>query len=52
MNPSIYVGPSNREVSEPVGVCDQGQISKLMMVRLESHGLIENTGAELPSIDQ
>jgi hypothetical protein len=43
VNPSIYVGPSNREISEHAGVNDQGQISKLMPARLEEHGLVENT---------
>jgi AcrR family transcriptional regulator len=35
--------PNNREVSDAAGVSDQGQISKLL-ARLESHGLLENTG--------
>jgi AcrR family transcriptional regulator/DNA-binding MarR family transcriptional regulator len=34
--------PNNREVSEHMGVADQGQVSRLMM-RLESQGLLENT---------
>jgi hypothetical protein len=33
----------NCEVSEVAGVKDQGQISKLL-ARLESHGLLENSG--------
>jgi ribosomal protein S19E (S16A) len=40
---SIYVGPSNRKVSEHAGINDQGQISKLMLSRLEGQGLVENT---------
>jgi AcrR family transcriptional regulator/DNA-binding MarR family transcriptional regulator len=35
--------PSNREISEIVGVKDQGQISKLLG-RLHAHGLLRNTG--------
>ena len=35
----------NREVSEVAGVNDQGQISKLMISRLEGHGLVQNTKA-------
>jgi AcrR family transcriptional regulator/DNA-binding MarR family transcriptional regulator len=38
-------GPSNREVSQPAGIRDQGQVSKLL-ARLESHGLLENTGGQ------
>ncbi len=34
--------PNNREVSEHMGVADQGQVSRLMM-RLETQGLLENT---------
>ncbi len=34
--------PNNREVSEYMGVADQGQVSRLMM-RLEAQGLSENT---------
>jgi AcrR family transcriptional regulator/DNA-binding MarR family transcriptional regulator len=37
-----YAGVNNREVSELVGVADQGQISRLM-ARLLEQGLIENT---------
>ncbi len=33
--------PNNREVSEYMGVADQGQVSRLMM-RLENQGLVEN----------
>ena len=39
----------NREVSEVAGVKDQGQISRLMMARLEGHGLVENTKAFINS---
>jgi hypothetical protein len=35
---------SNREVSDLAGVNDQGQISKMMIARLEEHGLVQNTG--------
>jgi AcrR family transcriptional regulator/DNA-binding MarR family transcriptional regulator len=35
--------PSNREISDLIGVSDQGQISRLMM-RLQAEGLAENTG--------
>jgi DNA-binding MarR family transcriptional regulator len=35
--------PSNREIARAAGVKDQGQISRLL-VRLESHGLVENSG--------
>jgi AcrR family transcriptional regulator/DNA-binding MarR family transcriptional regulator len=34
--------PNNREVSELMGVADQGQVSRLMM-RLTEQGLVENT---------
>ena len=37
-------GASNRQVGDAAGISDQGQISKLLQ-RLESLGLIENTGA-------
>lgn len=33
-------------VSDAVGVADQGQISKLLLMRLEGHGLLENTGGQ------
>jgi DNA-binding MarR family transcriptional regulator len=36
-----HEGVNNREVSELVGIADQGQISRLM-ARLQSQGLIEN----------
>jgi len=36
-------GLNNREVSEHAGINDQGQISKLMLSRLEE-GLMENRG--------
>jgi hypothetical protein len=39
----------NREVSEVAGVKDQGQISKLMISRLEGHGLVQNTKAFINS---
>jgi hypothetical protein len=39
---------SNREVSEHAGINDQGQISKLMLSRLEGQGLVENTQAVNP----
>jgi DNA-binding MarR family transcriptional regulator len=35
-------GLNNREVSEVIGLDDQGQISR-MMKRLQEHGLVENT---------
>lgn len=34
--------PNNREVSERMGVADQGQVSRLM-TRLQDQGLVENT---------
>jgi DNA-binding PadR family transcriptional regulator len=34
---------SNREVSDVAGVKDQGQISRMMLSRLQEQGLIENT---------
>jgi AcrR family transcriptional regulator/DNA-binding MarR family transcriptional regulator len=37
-------GASNRQIGDEAGIADQGQISKLLQ-RLESLGLIENTGA-------
>jgi AcrR family transcriptional regulator/DNA-binding PadR family transcriptional regulator len=37
-------GLNNREVSEMIGLSDQGQISR-MMKRLAEHGLVENTQA-------
>jgi len=43
VNSSICAGPSNREVSEVAVVKDQGQISKMMILRLEGKGLVENT---------
>jgi hypothetical protein len=39
----------NCEVSEVAGVSDQGQISKLMISRLEDHGLVQNTKAFINS---
>jgi hypothetical protein len=46
VNSSICVGPNNRQVSNAAGVADQGQISKVMMARLEGQGLVENTGGD------
>jgi hypothetical protein len=43
---SLVPGLNNREVSDVAGVNDQGQISKLMMGRLEGQGLVENTGGD------
>jgi phosphodiesterase/alkaline phosphatase D-like protein len=41
-----YISASrNRKVSEHAGINDQGQISKLMLSRLEGQGLVENTCA-------
>ncbi|MGH2902285.1 MAG: hypothetical protein ACRDK7_01635 [Solirubrobacteraceae bacterium] len=37
---------SSMQVSDAAGVKDQGQISKLLMMRLEGHGLMENTGGQ------
>jgi predicted transcriptional regulator len=42
-----HSGASNREVADFAGVLDEGQISKLLK-RLESLGLIENTGEGQP----
>jgi hypothetical protein len=45
---SCIAGPgitSNREIGEHAGINDQGQISKLMLSRLEGQGLVENTQA-------
>jgi len=39
---------SKYEVSEYAGISDQGQISKLMLSRLEGQGLVENTQAVNP----
>jgi AcrR family transcriptional regulator/DNA-binding MarR family transcriptional regulator len=41
-------GASNREVAEPAGIVDQGQISKLL-TRLEYQGLIVNRGSDSPA---
>lgn len=38
-----HPGASNREIADTAGVTDQGQMSKLLR-RLETYGLIENTG--------
>ncbi|HEY3866529.1 MAG TPA: TetR family transcriptional regulator [Solirubrobacteraceae bacterium] len=40
--------PSNREIARAADVKDQGQISKLL-ARLESHGLLQNTGSGHPA---
>jgi AcrR family transcriptional regulator/DNA-binding MarR family transcriptional regulator len=40
--------PSNLEVAHAAAVKDQGQISKLL-ARLQTHGLLENTGAGYPA---
>jgi len=40
--------PSNREVSERVGISDEGQVSRLMM-SLQQQGLLQDTRAELPA---
>jgi AcrR family transcriptional regulator/DNA-binding MarR family transcriptional regulator len=40
--------PSNLEAARAAGVKDQGQISKLL-ARLQTHGLLENTGGGYPS---
>lgn len=40
-------GLSNSEISDWVGITDQGQISKLL-ARLARNGLIENTGRGWP----
>jgi hypothetical protein len=37
---------SPMQVSDTAGVKDQGQISKMLMMRLEGHGLLENTGGQ------
>ncbi len=39
----------NRQVSEVADIKDQGQISKLMISRLEGHGLVQNTKAFINS---
>ena len=44
---ATHPGASNREVADFAGVLDEGQISKLLK-RLESLGLIENTGEGQP----
>jgi AcrR family transcriptional regulator/DNA-binding MarR family transcriptional regulator len=43
--------PNNREVSERMGVADQGQVSRLMM-RLSEQGLIENTRGHTKGIEK
>jgi AcrR family transcriptional regulator/DNA-binding MarR family transcriptional regulator len=43
------VGVNNREVSELVGVSDQGQISRLMM-RLAEQGLVENMRGDVQGL--
>jgi AcrR family transcriptional regulator/DNA-binding MarR family transcriptional regulator len=43
--------PNNREVSERMGVADQGQVSRLMM-RLAEQGLIENTRGHTKGLEK
>jgi AcrR family transcriptional regulator/DNA-binding PadR family transcriptional regulator len=43
LSEGALVPPSNVDISKAAGVRDQGQISRLLR-RLESHGLLENTG--------
>jgi len=43
--------PNNREVSERMGVSDQGQVSRLMM-RLSEQGLIENTRGHTKGLEK
>jgi AcrR family transcriptional regulator/DNA-binding MarR family transcriptional regulator len=43
--------PNNREVSERMGVSDQGQVSRLMM-RLAEQGLIENTRGHTKGLEK
>jgi AcrR family transcriptional regulator len=43
LNEGAFAPPSNVDISKAAGVRDQGQISRLLR-RLESHGLLENTG--------
>jgi AcrR family transcriptional regulator/DNA-binding MarR family transcriptional regulator len=43
--------PNNREVSERMGVADQGQVSRLMM-RLSEQGLIENTRGHTKGLEK
>jgi AcrR family transcriptional regulator/DNA-binding MarR family transcriptional regulator len=44
-----HTGVNNREVSELVGVSDQGQISRLMM-RLAEQGLVENMRGDVQGL--
>jgi TetR/AcrR family transcriptional regulator len=46
---ATHEGVNNREVSELVGVSDQGQISRLMM-RLAEQGLIENMRGDVQGL--
>jgi AcrR family transcriptional regulator/DNA-binding MarR family transcriptional regulator len=39
-------GSNNREVSEAIGLADQGQVSRIMK-RLQEQGLVENTQADV-----
>jgi AcrR family transcriptional regulator/DNA-binding MarR family transcriptional regulator len=43
------LAPSNRQISNAIGIADQGQISKLLH-RLETQGLLQNTGAATAGI--
>jgi AcrR family transcriptional regulator/DNA-binding MarR family transcriptional regulator len=43
--------PNNREVSERMGVSDQGQVSRLMM-RLSEQGLVENTRGHTKGLEK
>jgi AcrR family transcriptional regulator/DNA-binding MarR family transcriptional regulator len=43
--------PNNREVSERMGVADQGQVSRLMM-RLAEQGLVENTRGHTKGLEK
>jgi AcrR family transcriptional regulator/DNA-binding MarR family transcriptional regulator len=43
--------PNNREVSERMGVSDQGQVSRLMM-RLSEQGLLENTRGHTKGLEK
>jgi AcrR family transcriptional regulator len=43
--------PNNREVSEWMGVADQGQVSRLMM-RLAEQGLVENTRGHTKGLEK
>jgi AcrR family transcriptional regulator/DNA-binding PadR family transcriptional regulator len=49
LSEGALVPPSNVDISKAAGVRDQGQISRLLR-RVESHGLIENTGGATAGI--